>query len=131
MIPFYVMSFAFTLGMLCLAYGLYRARAVQSWMAVLPGIGAMLLAIGFPTASELVCDRRRGVPASSASARSGRMVLRESDEAWEHTPEYEGFRPSGGDEVAPRSGRRKPAARVRQHGRPYRGARALAVRVVA
>ena len=22
----------------------------------------------------------------------GRMVLRETDEAWEHTPEYEGFR---------------------------------------
>ena len=26
----------------------------------------------------------------------GRMVLRETDEAWEHTPEYEGFRPVPG-----------------------------------
>ena len=25
-----------------------------------------------------------------------RMVLRETDEAWEHTPEYEGFRPVPG-----------------------------------
>jgi hypothetical protein len=24
------------------------------------------------------------------------MVLRETDEAWEHTPEYEGFRPVPG-----------------------------------
>jgi hypothetical protein len=26
----------------------------------------------------------------------GRMVLSETDEAWEHTPEYEGFRPVPG-----------------------------------
>jgi uncharacterized membrane protein YdjX (TVP38/TMEM64 family) len=26
----------------------------------------------------------------------GRMVLRETDEAWEHTPEYDGFRPVPG-----------------------------------
>ena len=45
----------------------------------------------------------------------GHMVLRESDEAWERTPEYEGFRPV--------TGMRYPSmaaavAWVRQHGRP-------------
>ena len=44
-----------------------RARAVQSWMAVCVGLGSI-----------------------------GRMVLHETDEAWEHTPEYEGFRPVQG-----------------------------------
>ena len=68
-IPFYVMSFAFTLGMLCLAYGLYRARAVQSWMALFLGISAVLLAIGFPTASELVSIVGAAF-CSSGSARS-------------------------------------------------------------
>ena len=33
-IPFAFVSFGFSLGMACLAAGLYRARAVQSWMAV-------------------------------------------------------------------------------------------------
>ena len=94
-IPFYVMSFAFTLGMLCLAYGLYRARAVQSWMALFLGISAVLMAIGFPTADELVSIIGAAFLFVGLGS-IGRMVLTESDEAWEHTPEYEGFRPLAG-----------------------------------
>ena len=94
-IPFYVMSFAFTLGMLCLAYGLYRARAVQSWMALFLGISAVLMAIGFPTANELVSIVGAAFLFVGLGS-IGRMVLGEPDEAWEHTPEYEGFRPLAG-----------------------------------
>jgi hypothetical protein len=94
-IPFYVMSFTFALGMLCLAYGLYRARAVQSWMALFLGVSAVLMAIGFPTASELVSIIGAAFLLVGLGS-VGRMVLSESDEAWEHTPEYEGFRPLAG-----------------------------------
>lgn len=94
-VPFYVMSFAFALGMLCLAYGLYQARAVQSWMALFLAISAVLLAIGFATAGELVTIVGAAFMLVGLGS-IGRMVLKESDEAWEHTPEYEGFRPLAG-----------------------------------
>jgi len=94
-IPFYVMSFAFALGMLCLAYGLYKARAVQSWMALFLAISAVLTAIGFPMANELVSIIGAAFLLVGVGS-IGRMVLSESDEAWEHTPEYEGFRPLAG-----------------------------------
>jgi hypothetical protein len=94
-IPLYVMSFAFALGMLCLAFGLYKARAVQSWMALFLAISAVLTAIAFPTASELVSIIGAAFLLVGLGS-IGRMVLTESDEAWEHTPEYEGFRPLAG-----------------------------------
>ena len=94
-IPFYVMSFGFALGLLCLALGLYRARAVQSWMVLFLAISAILLAIGFATAGELVTIIGSAFLFVGLGS-IGRMVLSESDEAWEHTPEYEGFRPLAG-----------------------------------
>ena len=94
-IPFYVTSLAFALGLLCLAYGLYRAHAVQSWMALFLGLSAVLVAIGFPTASEMVSILGAAFLFVGLGS-IGRMVLTESDEAWEHTPEYEGFRPLAG-----------------------------------
>jgi hypothetical protein len=94
-IPFFVMSLGFAVGMVCLAVGLYRARAVQSWMAICLAIGAVLLAISGPTAAIWL-----GIVAAAflvvGLGSIGRMVYRESDEAWEHTPEYEGFRPVPG-----------------------------------
>jgi hypothetical protein len=93
--PFYVVSFAFALGMLFLALGLYRARAVQSWMALFLAISAVLFAIGFPTASELVSIIGAAFLFVGFGS-IGRMVLSESDEDWEHTPEYKGFRPLAG-----------------------------------
>jgi hypothetical protein len=94
-IPFFVMSFGFALGIACLAVGLYRARAVQSWMAICLVVGAVLLAISGPAASIWL-----GIVAAAflvvGLGSIGRMVYLESDEAWEHTPEYEGFRPVPG-----------------------------------
>ena len=94
-IPFFVMSLGFAVGMVCLAVGLYRARAVQSWMAICLAVGAVLVAIGTMAAVNWI-----GIVAAAflvvGFGSIGRMVYRESDEAWEHTPEYEGFRPVPG-----------------------------------
>jgi hypothetical protein len=94
-IPLVLVSFGFTLGLACLAVGLYRARAVQSWMAVSMAIGAILLGFAFASAMNWL-----GIVAAAflvvGLGAIGRMVLRETDEAWEHTPEYEGFRPVPG-----------------------------------
>jgi hypothetical protein len=90
-IPFLAMSFAFTVGMLVLSAGLYRARAVQSWTAAMLGVGSLVLAIG-----EMVMSDAFAIVGAAVLfvgfVQVGRMVLRESDAEWEHTPEYRGFR---------------------------------------
>lgn len=95
LIPFAFVSFGFSIGMALLSVGLYRARAVQSWMAVCVGAGAILFGFGIATAMNwltIVAAAFLVVGLGSI----GRVVLRETDEAWEHTPEYEGFRPVPG-----------------------------------
>jgi peptidoglycan/LPS O-acetylase OafA/YrhL len=94
-IPFFAVSFAFMLGVAVLAVGLYRARAVQSWMAAFLLLASLLLVLEFALTST--------VPGIIGAAfllvglgSIGRMVLGESDEAWEHTPEISGFRPLPG-----------------------------------
>ena len=61
-IPFVIVSFGFTLGLACLAYGLYRARAVQSWMAISTAAGAILFGFAVGDGDELAGDRGGGVP---------------------------------------------------------------------
>ena len=90
-VPLYFMSFAFTLGVLCLATGLYRAKAVQSWMAALLVVGAVAEAIGGAGAIEWLAVVGAAFMFVGLGS-IGRMVLTESDEDWEHTPEYRGFR---------------------------------------
>ena len=94
-IPFVLLSFGFSLGMATLAVGLYRARAVQSWMAVLVAVGAILFGFAVATAMNWLAIVAAAFLVVGLGA-IGRMVLRETDEAWEHTPEYEGFRPVPG-----------------------------------
>jgi hypothetical protein len=91
-IPFYIVSFAFAVGMLFLAAGLYRARVVQSWMALFLVIGAVCVAIAGPVAANWLMIVG-GAFLFVGFGSIGRVVLTESDEDWEHTPEYEGFRP--------------------------------------
>src|SRR3954447_13676012 len=50
LIPFAFLSFGFSIGMALLAVGLYRARVVQSWMAVCVGVGSILFGFGVATA---------------------------------------------------------------------------------
>jgi hypothetical protein len=94
-IPFVLLSFGFSLGMATLAVGLYRARAVQSWMAVFVAAGAILFGFAVATAMNWLAIVAAAFLVVGLGA-IGRMVLRETDEAWEHTPEYEGFRPVPG-----------------------------------
>jgi hypothetical protein len=94
-IPFVLLSFGFSLGMATLAVGLYRARAVQSWMAVFVAVGAILFGFAVATAMNWLAIVAAAFLLVGLGA-IGRMVLRETDEAWEHTPEYEGFRPVPG-----------------------------------
>jgi hypothetical protein len=94
-IPFVLLSFGFALGMAILAVGLYRARAVQSWMAVFVAVGAILFGFGVATAMNWLAIVAAAFLVVGLGA-IGRMVLRQTDEAWEQTPEYEGFRPVPG-----------------------------------
>jgi hypothetical protein len=95
LIPFAFVSFGFAIGMALLAVGLYRARAVQSWMAVCVGVGSIVFGLGIATAMNwLTIVAAAFLVVGLVSI--GRMVLSETDEAWEHTPEYEGFRPVPG-----------------------------------
>jgi hypothetical protein len=94
-IPFVLLSFGFSIGMAVLAVGLYRARAVQSWMAVFVAVGAILFGVAVATAMNWLAIVAAAFLVVGLGA-IGRMVLRETDEAWEHTPEYEGFRPVPG-----------------------------------
>jgi hypothetical protein len=91
-IPFFAMSIAFSVGMLCLAMGLYRARAVQSWTAGFIAIAAVLLGISGPAALNWMAILGAAFLFVGLGS-IGRMVLTESDDEWDHTPEYEGFRP--------------------------------------
>jgi hypothetical protein len=95
LIPFAIVSFGFAIGMALLSVGLYRARVVQSWMAVCVGVGSIVFGFGIATAMNwLTIVAVAFLVVGLVSI--GRMVLGETDEAWEHTPEYEGFRPVPG-----------------------------------
>jgi hypothetical protein len=94
-IPFVVVSFGFALGLACLAIGLYRARAVQSWTAISLAAGAIVFGFAIGAALNWLAIVAAAFLVVGLGT-IGRMVLRETDEAWEHTPEYEGFRPVPG-----------------------------------
>jgi hypothetical protein len=94
-IPFVLVSFGLSLGLACLAIGLYRARAVQSWMAISVAAGAVLFGVAIGSAMNWLAIVAAAFLVVGLGA-IGRMVLQETDEAWEHTPEYDGFRPVPG-----------------------------------
>jgi hypothetical protein len=81
--------------MVVLAMGLYRAHFVDWWMAMLVAIGPVLMEVAFPAHAlwmAIVGSAFLVVGLGSI----GLMVLRETDEEWDHTPEYRGFRPAAG-----------------------------------
>lgn len=94
-IPLFILPWATVIGFAGLAIGLYRAHAVDWWMSAMLFLGALGITLAGPLASVAV-----GIIGSalflSGSGAIGLMVLRESDADWEHTPEYQGFRPAHG-----------------------------------
>ncbi len=93
--PFAVGALAFGVGMVCLSIGLYRARAVQSWMAIAVAVAATCIVVAGFTASGLTFIVGAAFLVVGLGS-IGRMVLSEPDTDWEHTPEYRGFRSLAG-----------------------------------
>ena len=84
-VPFFVLSLFTGLGLAVLGMGLYRARAVQSWMAgcvAAAGILFVVEALSYTSVFGVVAAALLTVGLGSI----GWMVWRESDDAWEHTP---------------------------------------------
>jgi hypothetical protein len=95
LLPFAIGAVAFGVGMVCLAIGLYRARVVQSWMSLAVAVAATCIVVaGFTASAPVFIVGTAFLVVGLGSM--GRMVLTESDEDWEHTPEYGGFRPLAG-----------------------------------
>jgi hypothetical protein len=95
MIPLLIVPWLSVIGFAVLAMGLYRAHAVDWWMAALLAVGALGITLSGPLASVAV-----GIVGAAlflvGSGSIGLMVLRESDADWEHTPDYTGLRPAAG-----------------------------------
>ena len=91
---FFFFSLAFTVGMLVLALGLYRARAVHWSTAGALGAGVVVLQCAFFIGNEAAWFIVAAAMLLVGFATIGRMVLMETDDEWEHTPEFRGFRPA-------------------------------------
>ena len=90
-----VVPWAFMAGVVVLALGLLTAKVMQpAWVACIAA-GAVLLGLGAVAESEVLAIVGAAV-ALVGMGSTGLMVLGESDEEWEHTPEYRGFRPVAG-----------------------------------
>ena len=119
-IPFFVVSFALSLGLICLAIGLYRAVVDGA----VPGGRRGVLRDRESGRAELAGDRGRRVPVRRTGLRRphGHGGVRRGLGA--HT-RVQGLPPHARDEVAPVAAADQVAARVRQHGRSLGSARVL------
>lgn len=91
---FFFFSLAFTVGLLLLALGLYRAHAVHWSTAGALGAGAIVLQIGFFVGNTAAWFIVASAILLVGFAAVGRMILTETDADWDHTPEFRGFRPA-------------------------------------
>jgi hypothetical protein len=91
---FFFFSFAFTIGLIVLALGLWRAKAVHWSTAAALGVGAVVLQIAFLVGNTAGWYVVAAAILLVGFATIGRMVLTETDEDWDHTPEFRGFRPA-------------------------------------
>ena len=80
----------FPAGLLVLAVGLYRAQAAPLMTAVGVGLFTVAMAVGYLAFSTPLLIAGFAV-LTAALAPLGWAVLRETDEAWEHTPTFRGF----------------------------------------
>lgn len=79
------------LGFIALAYGLFRARAVHWMSALLMAAGAVALDVGIGPAASNVLAIIGAAAFTIGLGSVGWTVMTETDEAWEHTPEFRGF----------------------------------------
>lgn len=94
-VPLFIVPWVAVIGFATLAMGLYRAHAVDWWMAAMLAVGALGITLAGPLGSVGV-----GIVGAAlflvGSGSIGMVVLRESDADWEHTPDYHGLRPAAG-----------------------------------
>ncbi len=93
-IPFIILPFAFAVGMAVLAVGLAVSHAANPIVALLVGVGAVAIPVGYAISSVTLLIVASAVLLVGLGT-VGLYVLRESDADWEHTPEVHGFRPAG------------------------------------
>ncbi len=90
-VPLFIVSWTAVLGFITLGMGLYRAHAVDWWMAAMLAVGALGITLAGPLESVAI-----GIAGAAlfliGSGSIGWMVLLEPDSDWEHTPDYPGFR---------------------------------------
>ena len=89
--PMGVASFLAGVGLLVLGVGLYRTRVAPMWAAGAVMLGGILADIGNPLAFKPVIFASEILLFIGLGA-VGLTVLAETDEEWQHTPEFHGFR---------------------------------------
>jgi hypothetical protein len=93
-LPLLFLSLGVTIGYLVLAWGLTVAKAAPLWMTGAIALAAVLYAVGGALFSKPLYLASSAVLLIGMGA-MGRMVLEETVEEWEHTPEFHGARPLG------------------------------------
>jgi hypothetical protein len=88
---FFYGSLLFGLGYVALGMGLYRARAAASWSAACLILGGIVLDVSFIATSLPIAIVAAAIILVGQGA-VGRMVWKETDDDWDRTPEYAGFR---------------------------------------
>ncbi len=94
-IPLYIVGMVGAVGAVVLGAGLWMARVVDWWMALLFAVGIVCINVAFP-AGVLALAIVGAALLLVGTASIGLLVLRESDADWEHTPDYRGMRPAPG-----------------------------------
>lgn len=94
-VPLFLLQFGVTIGVVVLSWALFRLHFAPAWMAAAIGAGGILFAVATIVASQELYIAASVVLLAGLGA-LGRVVLRESVEDWEHTPEFRGMRPVAG-----------------------------------
>lgn len=94
-VPVLAMSFALSLGVIVMMWGLVRSRVVPAWVGAAVTSAALCLAVAGPLASGILSIVGGSLLVVGIGT-IGRMVATESDEDWEHTPDFRGFAPQAG-----------------------------------
>lgn len=84
-VPVFAVSFALSLGVIVMMWGLVRSKLVPAWVGGAVALAAVCLAIAGPLASEILSIAGSSLLLVGIGT-IGRTVATESDEDWEHTP---------------------------------------------
>jgi hypothetical protein len=90
MIPFYFGSLLVGLAYVAFAVGLYRAHVIAPWMALCLACGGILLDAGSMTTNITLAVVGAAVLVVGQGA-MGWLVWKETDDAWDRTPDYTGM----------------------------------------